>query len=342
MQFFINSNNSIRKEIIFQVILHVIIFSFYAISRKNPQIEEFEVAFFLNLTISALIINYFLLPKFFFKEKYIAFSIGVILILGVALLMEELVLEKNYFPDTRGKKFSSVFYTLVSILPVTTILVGFKFAWDAFGKQKEVNRLKEAVKESELQFLKSQINPHFLFNNLNNLYSFAIENSPRTPELILELSAVLRYMLYDCKEKFVPLYKEVEQIKNFIKISELQIEKRGSVNFINNEVNLDKFQIAPLLLMVFIENAFKHSTASQLEDIKIDINLKIEENGKLDFHCKNTYEKQSNTLNLSSGIGLENVNKRLQLLYPETYQLDIKKDNGLFEIYLALQLKSNK
>ncbi|MBL4709708.1 MAG: histidine kinase [Flavobacteriales bacterium] len=340
MKLFSTSKNAIFKEVCFQLILHLVVFSFYAIDRRNPQIEEFEIVYFLHLSIIALIINYFLLHQFLFQEKYIQFALTVLLTILSAMLIEELVLEHIYFPDTRGKRVQVVFSNLMNILPVITILVGFKFAWDAFGKQRELNRLQEVVKESELQFLKSQINPHFLFNNLNNLYSFAIENSPRTPEIILELSAVLRYMLYDCKAAYVPLSKEVEQLKNFIKISELQIEDRGKVNFIAKDGEQD-YKIAPLLLMVFVENAFKHSNASQSKDIDIAVKLDLGENGQLEFYCTNTFEIQSNTDNLSSGIGLENVKKRLQLLYPNGHELSIKNDDGTYAVYLSLQLNQN-
>jgi hypothetical protein len=318
----------------------LIVFSFYGVNKRNPQIEIYEIVFFLSLSLISFIINYLLLPKFFYKEKYLIFTTVILLLITIAIVLDEFVLERIYYPDTRGKGFSGVFYALVGVLPVITILVGFKFAWDAYAKQREVNRLKEAVKESELQFLKSQINPHFLFNNLNNLYSFAIENSPRTPEIILELSVVLRYMLYDCKASTVPLNKEVEQLRNFIKISELQIEERGKVNFIS-EGGEHEFEIAPLLLMVFVENAFKHSTASQSKGIDINIKLNTNDSGLLEFYCVNTFEKHSNTDNLSSGIGLENVRKRLELLYPNAHKLNIKSDNGSYVVYLSLQLKSN-
>jgi Putative regulator of cell autolysis len=122
-------------------------------------------------------------------------------------------------------------------------------------------KLENSVKESELQFLKYQINPHFLFNNMNNLYAHAIENSSKTPEIILEFSAVLRYMLYECKARFVALEKEIEQLKNYINLNTLQIEGSGKVDYTINGME-SGFQIAPLILMVFIENAFKHSASS--------------------------------------------------------------------------------
>jgi LytS/YehU family sensor histidine kinase len=296
------------------------------------------VVFFLELSLLAFIINYVLLPRFFYRKKYLPFSILVILTIMSGVLMEELVLEQLFFPDTRGSHFPGVFYSLLGTLPVVSILVGFKFAWDAFRKEREVEQLREAVKESELQFLKSQINPHFLFNNLNNLYAHAIEQSARTPEIILELSAVLRYMLYDCKEPFVPLSKELEQLSSFIKLSELQIENRGEVNFYT-QLKQEAYVIAPLLLLVFIENAFKHSTASQSSNIEIEVRLELNEEGILEFYCANTYEKESNLGSISGGIGLENVKKRLQWLYPNMHELNIVQDQMWYEVSLSIQLK---
>ena len=333
----INNNNLPYKEILFQIVLHVLVFIFYAINKKHPYVQEFQIPFFLNYAFVAFVINYTLLPRFFYKKKYLQFVLYLVLMLALALYVEEMVLEQIYFADTKGKKFLGVFFTLIDVLPVTTILVGFKFAWDALTKQREVDELKIAIQESELQFLTSQINPHFLFNNLNNLYSYAIVNSPKTPSIILELSAVLRYMLYECKEKYVPLVKEVEQLENFINLNEMQIEERGEVLFSKNNIEL-AFQIAPLILMVFIENAFKHSTASQSEDIKIDINIELKANNILEFICKNSFQTISNTNNLAEGIGLENVKKRLALIYPNSHQLTIQKTENEYHVNLLIEL----
>ncbi|MBL4650918.1 MAG: histidine kinase [Aureispira sp.] len=327
------------KELLFQIILTLVVFLFYAIDRKNPQIEGYEFAFFLSLASCAFLINYILLPFFLYKKKFVHFILYLGLIILAAVLMEELILEKIYFPDTRGNKFSSIFYTSIGILPVVTILVGFKFGWDLIEKQQQLEDLEAVVKESELQFLNSQINPHFLFNNLNNLYAHAIEASPKTPDIILDLSATLRYMLYDCKATSVPLKKELEHLENFISISKLQIEDRSLVNFTYPSIS-SQYQIAPLILIVFVENAFKHSAASQFENININIEVQITEKGYLNFSCINSFNEQSNIDNLSNGIGLENVQKRLQLLFPNAHALDIQQNKQQYTVFLSLQLKS--
>lgn len=325
------------KEVIFQLVLHALVFIFYSFDKDNPLITFQQIIFFLNYALAAFLINYLLLPRFFFQKKYLHFFAYLLLIIIGVIVMEELVLEKIYYPDTKGKSFPGVFYSLLDVLPVITILSGFKFAWDALGKQREVDELKTAVKESELQFLKSQINPHFLFNNLNNLYAYALEKSSKTPEIILELSGILRYMLYECKEKYVALSKEVVQLENFINLNEMQIEERGQVSFSSQNIR-QGYQIAPLILVVFIENAFKHSTASQTDEILIDVDLNLSEKGILDFVCKNSFQPQSNTDNLLHGIGLENVKKRLQMIYPDAHQLNIKKGENLYEVHLTIDL----
>lgn len=331
--------NSTSKEVIFQIVLHMVLFIFFSFDRNEPKIHEYKIVAFINLALGALIINYILLTRFFYRKKYLLFFFYVAIVVATIIAVEELILERIYFPDTRGTRFPGVVYSLLDVMPVIMILAGFKFAWDASTKQREVEELQTSVKESELQFLKSQINPHFLFNNLNNLYSYAIEESPKTPSIILELSSVLRYMLYDCKEDFVSLGKEIEHLKNFTQLNELQIEDRGKVTFEAENIP-SEYLIAPLILNVFIENAFKHSTASQSENISIDIHIKIDSNGQLNFECNNSFRPVTNTDKLNNGIGLKNVKKRLQLLYPDAHTLLITDDNQRYSVHLKMNLKS--
>ncbi|WP_245726468.1 sensor histidine kinase [Pricia antarctica] len=326
------------KEVFFQLLLHIVLFLFFSFDKNEPEISGFKIVAFINYALGALLINYVFLPRFFYKKKYLIFFLSVVLVIAGIIAIEELVLERIYYPDTRGKHFPGVIFSLLDVMPVITILAGFKFAWDASKKQHEVDQLKSSVKESELQFLKSQINPHFLFNNLNNLYSYAIDNSPKTPSIILELSSVLRYMLYDCKENFVPLTKEVEHLKNFTQLNELQIEERGTVTYQTENIGTG-YRIAPLILTVFVENAFKHSTASQSEDIVIDISIDVTDKGTLQFECLNSFRPTTNTNELSHGIGLENVKKRLEIIYPNAHELTISETDTLYSVKLEIRLK---
>lgn len=328
-------------EYLFLTIVIVVVFIFYSFDRRHPGINPIQIVFFLNFVAAALIISYILLPRYFYKKKYFQFILYFAIVIALVIFVEEGILEQIYYPDTRGKRFLGVFFNLLGSLPSITIICAFKFAWDLLEKQSEVENLKSTIQESELQFLKSQINPHFLFNNLNNIYSLSIENSPRTPEMILELSAFLRYMLYECKARYVPLTREIDQLNNFIHLSQMQIEDRGMV-----EVHIDNikpgYQIAPLILMVFVENAFKHSSSSQTDKISIEINIWMTDDDKLRFQCKNNYLDQSNVHDLSKGIGLENVKKRLELIYPKAHTLKISSAEGQFEVDLTILLNQTK
>ncbi|MCG8882348.1 histidine kinase [Tenacibaculum finnmarkense] len=333
---------SIKKnygQIIAQLLVHIILFIFYSYWQDESEVfYEYKLSFFMNYAVASLIINYILLPKFYYKKKFWNFFIAVFFIITLVILVDEYVLEQIYFPTTRGTYFPGFIFTLSETLPLIIIFVGFKLAWDFNKKQSEFEKLQLLVKDSELQFLKSQINPHFLFNNLNNLYAYAIENSPKTPSIILELSSVLRYMLYDCKDDFVPLSKEINHLRNFTALNELQIEDRGEINFTTNS-STSIFLIAPLILNIFIENAFKHSTASQSENIKINIDININEQGLLIFKCTNSFLPIQNTQNISKGIGLINVKKRLELLYPNSSNLHIDKKENKYIVVLKMNLK---
>lgn len=328
---------TISKEFFFQFLLILLLFVASAVERHSPVIDLPKICFYLSYVAASLFISYYLLPLYFYPKKYVAFSIGVLIVLSMVILVEELVLEQIFYPNSRGTSFPGVIHTLLEVLPLILILTGFKFAWDAQQKQSEVERLNTAVAESRLQFLKSQINPHFLFNNLNNLYAHALENSTKTPKIILELSSLLRYMLYDCKENLVSLEKEIQCLRDFIQLQELQIEDRWEVQFtVHGQVN--DYLISPLILIVFVENCFKHSVSSQTENIRIDIDLSIE-NDQLIMVCVNNFSLHSNTDSLSKGIGLENVQSRLDLLYPNAHALRIKEIGNIYKVRLTLNLK---
>jgi hypothetical protein len=325
------------KELIFQVILHLLVLTFYAYDRNSPHIDTYRVLSFFVYALAALFINYSLLPRFFYNKKYVHFTFLVVLVFLILLLAEEFILEQIFYRDMKGESFSEPFYSFIEIFPIIAILTGSKFGWDALHKQREVDELKTNLEQSELLFLKSQINPHFLFNNLNNLYSYALEKSPKTPSIILELSSVLRYMLYDCKEQYVPLTKEIEQMEHFTKLNQMQTEDRGTVSFHVENIRSD-YLIAPLILVVFIENAFKHSQSDQIKNIQIKINIHLTEGGVLKFRCENNMRDQDSKRTGAHGIGLMNVKKRLDLLYPGSYELRINQGNDSFVVDLSLSL----
>jgi two-component system LytT family sensor kinase len=307
--------------------------------RMIYELEWYQLVFFANYVCANLLISYVLLPHFLYRKKYLEFGLYCVMIVVAVILIEEFVLEKLFFPDTRGSNFQGAILSLSEALSILGTLTGVKFAWDSIHRQREIDELKLIVKDSELSFLNSQINPHFLFNNLNNLYSYAIEQSPKTPEIILGLSGVLRYMLYECREPTVPLLKEIEQLRNFIQLYEIQIEDRGAVSFTTKNIS-NNYQIAPLILNVFVENAFKHSQSGQSEKIHISVSVDVSPSGELHFHCVNNYEPNTHPDGGSKGIGLENVKKRLALLYPNRHKLQIDDTENEFRVGLQIQLQT--
>lgn len=194
-------------------------------------------------------------------------------------------------------------------------------------------------KTAELNLLKAQLNPHFLFNTLNNLYGLAVVKSDKLPDLMLQLSDLLRYGLYDTSERWVPLEKEIHYIKNYINLERLRLEEDSNICF-KLCGKVENQRIAPMMLIVFLENAFKHFDVNEDNRSIIEARLEIEP-GYLKFYCFNTTNdqlKESPRSITNSGIGLVNVRKRLELLYPQRYQLEVKKGAGEFWVNLELEL----
>lgn len=200
-----------------------------------------------------------------------------------------------------------------------------------------------AHSKSELQLLQTQLSPHFLFNTLNNLYGLSITDHEKMPPLLLKLSELLRYSVYNGNEMYVPIQDEVAYIKNYIAFERLRIEDRLQLNIDVEEVAHADIKIAPMLLIVFIENAFKHSKNTAAEKIFIDIKLKLWGNSVL-FSVKNSYDNQEKEqhLNKNSGVGLPNVTKRLQLLYPGMHDLNVRRDDNYYTVELQLKAKTDE
>jgi len=208
-----------------------------------------------------------------------------------------------------------------------------KFTTDWFLNERIQRDLENQRLNAELSFLKSQINPHFLFNSLNSIYSLAYQRSETTPDAILKLSEIMRYMLYECNDNEVSLEKELQYLQNYIDLQKIRFGKNAYIDFkINGKV--DGQQIVPLLLIAFIENAFKHGVAN---DPRSAIRLLIEvDESHLYFFIQNR-KHNSNKDNLG-GIGLINVKRRLDLLYPGKYKLDIIDGKETYTCELTLDL----
>ncbi len=287
---------------------------------------------------------YWVIPQYLLKGKYIKFSWIILLwaVAGVFLnssfrayifipLEEYLHLNKiNKNPWQQG-----TYLVLTTTAGITSIIILFKH-W--LKKQQEWLQAEKEKVTAELQLLKAQVHPHFLFNTLNNIYSFSLESSPKTPELILKLSSLLSYMLYDCKAEQVLLEKEIEVMKDYIDLERERYGNKIEISWnIDGEVE-DKC-IAPLLLLPFLENAFKHGTSEQLDKPWLSFDLVVKQNS---MKCKVVNSKNEFVPVSQQGIGVENVKKRLHFLYPGKYELKINDEGDFFVVSLLLELIKSK
>jgi len=220
------------------------------------------------------------------------------------------------------------------ILQPTFYLLAHKF----YRNQQKLLKINEQKKVNELAVLKHQLNPHFLFNTLNNLYSLTISKSEKAPEMIEKLSDILDYVLYRSGDKFVHLQKEVQLIDNYLLLEKIRYGNRVDIHF-DKKIN-HNVKIAPLLLLTFIENAFKHGVSQELDKATIDILIQTNTNS-VEFYVNNSKPKQENRNDIkeSNGIGLKNAKKQLELLYGNNYNLKLENMPHSFKVSLNLEAK---
>ncbi len=304
-----------------------------------------------EIVLMAIIINfgfafavytnfYILIPKLLKKKSYIFYifwliitlSISSLIIISLFLFIKEGVFTKQLF--------STHFFTSAVYVTITSLA---KFVTDWIELQDislRYNKVEREKLEAELNTLKAQINPHFLFNSLNNIYSLSLVNSEKTPQLILKLSDLMRHVLYESREDYIPLRKEVEFIGNFIELQRIRLNEKVDIQF-HRHGDVSNGLIIPLILEPFVDNAFKHGPRSNSQHPFIHISLKIEAN-QLFFEVSNSCDEQETAKNDSAhGIGLRNARQRLAYLYKKReYDLDINKKENTFIVRLRINLKN--
>ena len=241
-------------------------------------------------------------------------------------------------PRFRGNSFADIFlnnitFVVVCLLFITTC----KYFKDGYIRQQFEAEKKAQHLMAEVNNLKSQIAPHFLFNTLNNLYGLAVEKSDKLPALMLQLSDLLRHSLYETQKPLVAIGDEIEVLKSYSQLERVRLEDDLQLNFTNNIADETLYQIAPLLLIVFVENAFKHAKFVQSPPVRIDMETSLVDDW-FSLTIRNNYNRER--AQSDNGIGLNNVKRRLELLYPNgRHQLTIIKDEIYFTVYLQLQLE---
>ncbi|GGX02824.1 histidine kinase [Aquimarina muelleri] len=296
--------------------------------------------------ITAYVCLFILIPKFLNTKKTILFIFWLIILLVTMFVLYVTIhmyfyepkyvqyyneIAKKYAEDPFLKRLSSFSVFLsksIKFLTPTALLLMVQF----YKNQQRYLKLNEQKKIAELTALKHQLNPHFLFNTMNNLYALAIKKSDQTPEVIEKLSDILDYMLYRCNDIFVSLQKEIELIENYLSLEKVRYGKRVQISF-EKDIQQD-VRIAPLILLTFIENAFKHGVSQELKEAFISIKISFE-GDYIIFNIKNSKSKTHVEKSIDC-IGLNNVKKQLDLLYSTNYSLEIKDKKKSYVLTLKL------
>ena len=285
----------------------------------------------LPLKMIAVYINYFLLEAYFFQKRYFVFICLFILNLILTGLVQTFISAYGIFNYESFTQYSLPVYSVVLVSSVLIIIHQF------FIKVRESRQMEMEKIKSELGFLKAQFQPHFLFNTLNNIYSLTLSNNNLAGKAILQLSGLLRYVLYESETEKVDLRKEINYLQDYIELEKMRFASRLELSF-NVSGNISDEKIAPILLIPFLENAFKHASNKLDEKIWITIDLIVKE-GNLSFTVENSVFPDGKTQvhNSYSGIGLGNVKRRLSILY-ENYSLNSELKENYYHSFLKIPL----
>jgi len=340
--------NRILQHVLFWV-FHLV---FYAILwgsfEDNYQQTFLEESIYLPVKIAFTYFTlYYLLPAFLLPGRYASFFLWLIVSSFVAGTVQRYIAFNIdypiYYPEYLVDsffRFPKIVKMIVAIYLVTFFAVAIKLLKYWYANQQAQQVLAKEKLQAELKFLKTQIHPHFLFNTLNNLYALTLKKSERAPEMVLKLSELINYMLYECTSDEVQLTKEIKFIRNYGAIEKMRYGDKLDIDIrVSGDVNDRK--IAPLVLLPFVENCFKHGVSKQINHswIRIDISsndsvltIKVE-NSKI--------SEVPNVMKVVSGIGLQNVRKRLSLIYPDRHQLDIHDEDESYLVVLKINIPNS-
>jgi len=296
-------------------------------------------------------ILYFILPRYLLKTK------NWIITTGLLVLYVCLIAFVNYFNfvfsfylSTRTTYFDSmptmdfiipvwIRHILINYPTIVGLALAIKLLKNWYLKQQETVQLAREKINAELQLLKAQVHPHFLFNTLNNIYSFILNGSPRAPEMIKKLSTLLNYILNECDRPLVPLSKELSLIRDYMELERIRYGDKLSMNM-HIQGSASGKMISPLLLIPFVENSFKHGTSRMLTHPWVNLDIAIDDKS-LNFKISNNKPEQRTEPVNKKGIGLNNVKKRLQLLYPGNHSLFITENEMSYDVTMKISLYVN-
>lgn len=288
---------------------------------------------------------YVILPRYFQGRSYWKLMLEFATVFTVVFALYRLLIPYVIYPyiyllpypaNTFDVWLPRYIYTAIRFVSVTGMALTIKLLRIRFQQLEKEKLLTEEKLQNELRFLRAQTNPHFLFNTLNNVYALARKKSDQTAPVIMKLSKLLRFMLYECNQERITVEQEVQVIEDYLELEKLRYNNRLEISF-EKEVDDPSTLIAPLLILPLIENAFKHGASETRFETFVRIKLRIA-NQQLQMLVENSKDEEQH--DSMEGIGLPSVNRQLALLYPNGYQLDIQRDKEIFAVDLSINLNS--
>ncbi|HZX59915.1 MAG TPA: histidine kinase [Mucilaginibacter sp.] len=342
MQMFKKGHSFIYHSLFWLVIYLLWVFVFHNYSFSLNKTLTVQFCYLIFITADYYTATYFIVPRFLKRKQYALFIIFMVLLIAVSALLRSLVSEQiSKYVFTNGPKvaFGALYLnSVVNIFIWVELIVFGKMIFDRIYDQQQMAIMEKERVKHELDFLKAQINPHALFNSLNSIYGHIDKSNQTARNILLQFSGLLRYQLYDCSEDKVSLEKEIEYIRNYVAFQQLRKDDNLVVN-IETCIAPGEYKIAPLLLVTLTENAFKF--VSSFSDKPNSINIKIIVKDSLfGFHICNTTElNKRQSAPGTSGIGLVNLKRRLELLYPDRYKLTCDQQDGHYQANLEIELE---
>ncbi|HBE39767.1 MAG TPA: sensor histidine kinase [Bacteroidales bacterium] len=334
--------SSLFRTILLHILFWIFIVTYFAWGfgfNENPMRSFINASLFLPgffLIVYSLL--YVLIPRYLLKKRFLPFFIGLFIVWAICALYtsraELALVDSQVF---RGMTLSTG-KNVLPFLHVSGIAVSIKLLLYWYQQREQTLEAEKQRTAAELQLLKAQLHPHFLFNTLNNLYSHTLEYSPESPKIVMKLSELLRFMIYESNTPKIPLEKEISLIQNYITLEKLRYGDRLDMSvMISGDVG--KYQIAPFMLLPFMENAFKHGTSKQLDQCWISLNLTMD-GPVMYFKLVNSIELgDAEQQTKTGGLGLANAKKRLELLYKDKYVFEPKRLEDVFVVDLRVTLE---
>jgi sensor histidine kinase YesM len=334
--------NRVLQHTLFWLVSYYILLRLFASSGTLQKVDYIYTALFHIPIVIGVYINLFvIIPQLFYRNFFLLFILALFLLIAGTSGMNILFFNELVDYILPGYYFIS-YYEFLDILKFVLVyiaissLLKFSKSWFLLSDANQrLSQLQKEKIETELKALKGQINPHFLFNSMNSIYSLALNRSEKTPEIILKLSDIMRYIIYEANTDFVDLSKEIDYLKDYIDLQKLRTDNRATIKF---EIvgSLDKVKVAPLLFFPLVENSFKHGVKGSTGKSFINIEL-IVDNACIRFSIENNLGLIDNVEKKEyKGIGLDNVKKRLEMTYPDKHEFSIIKNEDTFKVELKI------